>query len=349
MVFGCTESEVLQSLDQMRRCWALLVLISVGQVSLPQERVLFCTGNAELFDLDVASCEAILIGSTSTNLQDIAFTPDGRLWGCYLGQLYNIDSQNASTTPIGVQTQVHSPALVAFDNDTLLGVYNEWLWGIRVSDGGVWQIAEIGYNALGDLTWYESNLYLTAVGGVLVRMEVEADLTGVSNVQNIGLLNDGIGTWFGTNTVVFEQCEPRLGLISFSSTSIYEVSAIDASATILCESIVGSDVWGATSFGEVRSVFTSSVFEWPNVITPNGDGVNEQFRPLNNLLDGSWSLIVFNRWGQVVHDSGQRSIGWDGRNPAGVECSEGIYYYIASVRNECEQPRMLNGFVTLLR
>jgi gliding motility-associated-like protein len=56
----------------------------------------------------------------------------------------------------------------------------------------------------------------------------------------------------------------------------------------------------------------------PNVFTPNGDQVNDVF---NVELPGtkSYSLKIFNRWGQLQFESTDRSKGWDGKgSPDGV-------------------------------
>ena len=332
----------------MRIASSLLLSVMPTILSIGQERVLLCTGAAELFEVDLASCQADLIGVTSTIFKDIAFTPDGGLWGCQDGQLYSIDSQNASTSLIGTTPGFDSPALVAYNNDTLLGVYQQWLWGIRVNDGFAWPIADIGFNAAGDLTWYEGKLLLTAADGWLVSMNLSSDLSSVSNVQVVGSLNGGVGDWFGANTVMFDPCTGVRSVLGFEQGSIYFVSVLDASVTIACSGIVPSAAWGATSLGEV-SVTQPVPIEWPNVFTPNRNGINDQFAPLMTLNESGWSLRVFNRWGQKVHESRSISLGWDGRDSGGADCSEGVYFYVASITDGCGRVATTNGCVTLLR
>jgi hypothetical protein len=69
-------------------------------------------------------------------------------------------------------------------------------------------------------------------------------------------------------------------------------------------------------------------------------------------------MRIFNRWGDQVFKTEDPFIGWDGtRNNAGVECPEGVYFYICEVfetpdpTNPSVQqaPRVLNGFVHLTR
>jgi gliding motility-associated-like protein len=61
----------------------------------------------------------------------------------------------------------------------------------------------------------------------------------------------------------------------------------------------------------------------PNVLTPNGDGVNDIFTiDYINLYDAR-ELIVFNRWGTPVYQSDDYQNDWDGGNVAG-----GVYFYV---------------------
>lgn len=64
---------------------------------------------------------------------------------------------------------------------------------------------------------------------------------------------------------------------------------------------------------------------FPNIITPNGDLVNDRFEPtLLNIK--SLSLTITNRWGQIVYDSSDINQTWDGKTN-GLILSDGVYFY----------------------
>lgn len=63
----------------------------------------------------------------------------------------------------------------------------------------------------------------------------------------------------------------------------------------------------------------------PNVFSPDGDGINDLFF-INNSCIKNYTLEIFNRWGMKIFESS--SSGWDGRSKAGVEESDGTYFYI---------------------
>lgn len=59
----------------------------------------------------------------------------------------------------------------------------------------------------------------------------------------------------------------------------------------------------------------------PNIITPNGDGQNDTFRPRFSCQPAS--LKVFSRWGQEVYHTGTYANNWQAEGLAA-----GIYYYL---------------------
>lgn len=71
---------------------------------------------------------------------------------------------------------------------------------------------------------------------------------------------------------------------------------------------------------------TLSYIEAPNVFTPNGDGINDEFRVAYKSI-GQYSCIVQNRWGRTVFHSDNPGKGWDG-TINGKPAAEGTYYYV---------------------
>jgi gliding motility-associated-like protein len=67
----------------------------------------------------------------------------------------------------------------------------------------------------------------------------------------------------------------------------------------------------------------------PNVFTPNGDGVNDNFTLLTTGLTDV-TCTIFDRWGVKMYDvkSDKGNISWDGKNFGGKEVPEGTYFYI---------------------
>lgn len=89
----------------------------------------------------------------------------------------------------------------------------------------------------------------------------------------------------------------------------------------------------------------------PNAFTPNGDGYNDYFYPRQLLSKGvvSFSMVIFDRWGQKVFESTKiDGRGWDGKfndknQPMGVY----IYQIKADLKNGKSED--YTGNVTLVR
>ena len=64
----------------------------------------------------------------------------------------------------------------------------------------------------------------------------------------------------------------------------------------------------------------------PNVFTPNGDGMNDEFRVAYRSLK-EFHCWVYNRWGHLVYEWTDPAKGWDG-TIGGRPAAEGAYYYV---------------------
>jgi gliding motility-associated-like protein len=84
-------------------------------------------------------------------------------------------------------------------------------------------------------------------------------------------------------------------------------------------------------------------FEFPNVITPNGDGINDVFE-IKNLPENT-EVFILNRWGNVVFSSTSYQKNWDGKDSSGKELVEGVYTYKFKTQNG----KIGHGFVHLVR
>ena len=56
------------------------------------------------------------------------------------------------------------------------------------------------------------------------------------------------------------------------------------------------------------------IFYVPNTFTPDGDTYNEKFTPVftSGFDPYGYSLYIYDRWGELLFESHDASIGWDG-------------------------------------
>jgi gliding motility-associated-like protein len=84
-----------------------------------------------------------------------------------------------------------------------------------------------------------------------------------------------------------------------------------------------------------------------DVITPNGDGLNDKW--VINKIDEypNNQLIIYNRWGQVVYTVKPYRNTWDGTTNTGKELPVGAYYYLIKLNNDKQE--VWSGSVTIIR
>jgi gliding motility-associated-like protein len=85
----------------------------------------------------------------------------------------------------------------------------------------------------------------------------------------------------------------------------------------------------------------------PNVLTPNGDGINDVWTPSGTGLRSAW-WYVYDRWGVEVSRGQSLPITWDGTKQ-GQPCPEGVYTYILEVETLSGKRFKRAGTVTLIR
>ena len=132
----------------------------------------------------------------------------------------------------------------------------------------------------------------------------------------------------------------------FSATGTYNVTAI---ANFNC----GSD----TLEKKVNITLCNSTppsnceLEIPNTFSPNADGINDFIYPkinFNCIID-RYEFLIFNRYGQLVFNTINKNLKWDGKYQ-NVDCPVATYYYILNY-NFYNQTKMntKSGYILLLR
>ena len=127
--------------------------------------------------------------------------------------------------------------------------------------------------------------------------------------------------------------------------------SLDDSTSIAgCYQITAIDSFGNESLHSAKVCADNCPeYELPNVITVNGDGVNDFFKPIKNKYVKDIDLKVYNRWGSLVFETSDPKIMWDGKVIQTKQlCTEGTYFYVCQV-NEIRVAgivsRILKGFV----
>ncbi len=109
--------------------------------------------------------------------------------------------------------------------------------------------------------------------------------------------------------------------ITPTETGLYKLRLTDANGC------VGSD--------SINIVIIECFKDFTNVITPNGDGLNDRVR-MGSSDFNDFEMLVVNRWGQVVFRTTDPLAGWGGETQSGVQLVEGGNYFIRLKATFCD-------------
>jgi gliding motility-associated-like protein len=120
-----------------------------------------------------------------------------------------------------------------------------------------------------------------------------------------------------------------------------------------CYAVTAIDSFGNESVFSVLSCVDNCIdYKLPNVFTPNGDGLNDYFRPNPYSFVERVDMKIYNRWGNLVFRTEDPDINWDGKQLNSDRLvSPGVYYYVCDVfeqRISGLEVRNIVGFVYVI-
>ena len=87
-----------------------------------------------------------------------------------------------------------------------------------------------------------------------------------------------------------------------------------------------------------------AIIEMPNVFSPNNDGMNDMFMPIESKSITSMTTIIFDRYGKQLLETTNPNIEWNGDN-----AKEGTYFWVIEYTDTTGLISSIKGKVTLLR
>jgi gliding motility-associated-like protein len=119
-------------------------------------------------------------------------------------------------------------------------------------------------------------------------------------------------------------------------SGIYEV-CLTAYTEFGCEDSVCQEV----------SAIVNPLYDVPTAFSPNGDGINDKWE-IKGFGIVRYDMKVFNRWGQLMFQSNDQKLGWDGRFNGTVQPMD-AYAFVLNIEFTDGNKITKTGNVTLLR
>mgnify|MGYP006087261961 CR=1 FL=1 len=95
------------------------------------------------------------------------------------------------------------------------------------------------------------------------------------------------------------------------------------------------------------NIFYDPTIYVPNTFTPDGSELNSIFFAKGGNI-ATFNMQIFNRWGELIFESNEISVGWDGTYD-GIACQDGTYVWKINVMGLKGQKRNFVGHVNLIR
>ncbi len=188
----------------------------------------------------------------------------------------------------------------------------------------------------------------TVIEGNDLQFEISLEFLNAEDVNlNIFTANGtarDIEDYIGTTTEVVIPAKQWATIIS--------IKTID---DLLVEDIEDMNITGIittlnTDNIEINGVGTIIDNEFPNLFSPNNDGLSDTFEIISLKQFPNFKLKIFDRWGSLVYDYNNNGnplpIWWNG-TIKGKPVSEGVYYYTIDYNDGVTKSR--SGFIQLIR
>lgn len=113
--------------------------------------------------------------------------------------------------------------------------------------------------------------------------------------------------------------------------------------------VVITDASGCSAIKNINVNVLNNPVETPNAFSPNNDELNQDFNLVSKVPVNIVEFKVWNRWGQLVYESGDTKTGWNGMQKNDPAPADVYIYKIVWAIAGSEVQHVERGDVTLLR
>ncbi|MGB0882118.1 MAG: gliding motility-associated C-terminal domain-containing protein [Vicingaceae bacterium] len=149
------------------------------------------------------------------------------------------------------------------------------------------------------------------------------------------------------------ETAPIKSLPAFSDSTVYvdNIAGVQGGDGEFCYRVdaIENGIASYTSSSNESCAFHNPLLYVPNAFSPRGLN-NTEFKPVLTFANpGAYSFRVFDRWGQVVFETGNIGEGWNGSyNNSGKLAATGVYFYVIEFESAEGEEFLKRGTVTIV-
>lgn len=325
--------------------------------------VTICTGDTYTLNATGAQnynwSNGLSNGSIFTPLSNQTITVIGTdNFGCQNTDDVVVTVNNAASPTIAVDiTSGCAPLNVVFENTTIGSVSCAW----NFNDGNPVVFGNQINQTFNNSGLYDVSVVITDNAGCVSML----NLTDYIEVFNKPIASFSPSTFYINdlnNEVIFtnqsigaDQYQWSFGdagPTSIQENPIHIYNAENTANNYLVQLIATSNNTCADTVYALIQIEESLIVYVPNVFTPDGDEYNEFFTPVftSGFDPYDYHLMIFNRYGEIVFESYNAAIGWDGTyGNQGLVLDDVYIWKIDFKRSNSDERVELVGHVTVLK
>lgn len=156
---------------------------------------------------------------------------------------------------------------------------------------------------------------------------------------------------------IYYKSNPNSFFVKIDSTTEFSYAHELDNTLSGCYAVTGIDKAGNESpIENTICVSNCPDYRLPNAFTPNDDGSNDLYTPIKPYrFIGRIDIKIYNRWGNLVFETDDPDINWDGRDKnSGKLLNSGVYFYTCKLFEQTPDglnplPEILDGYIHLFR
>lgn len=200
---------------------------------------------------------------------------------------------------------------------------------------------EIGREDEEDFVYKSVRIYANPIANMEVSPKISmlnSDLLARVEFFNLSECSDTSGcsyVWdFGDGSTAISKDVTH----NYTEIGVYDVSLLVTTASGCKDSILLEDEVSIIGEGDIK---------FPNAFTPNGDGLNDTFKPVAKGVI-TYEMYIYNRWGELIFTTKDLDAGWNGKMN-GDYAKPDVYVWKAEGKFTNGRSFELAGDITLIR